>query len=155
MSRLFLLINIETHLIRALDRLRLPCVVAPPTLILMTPGRWITDAACEGEGMDRCARGSIWDRDPAPVKKCHRVIPKDVLAQHHDVCGSACPYIRSRIELPGNQSALVAALRAAAAPQAPLIGLLIHGGALALGPAAAHLDAVVDAWCHPLGVHVE
>jgi hypothetical protein len=84
MSRLFLLINIETHLIRALDRLRLPCVVAPPTLILMTPGRWITDAACEGEGMDRCARGSIWDRDPAPVKKCHRVIPKDVLAHHHD-----------------------------------------------------------------------
>ena len=52
---------------------------------------------------------------------------------------------RSRIELPGNQTKLVAALRAAA-PHKPLIGLLIHGGALALGSAATDLDAVVDAW---------
>ena len=52
---------------------------------------------------------------------------------------------RSRIELPGNQTKLVAALRAAA-PHKPLIGLLIHGGSLALGSAATDLDAVVDAW---------
>ncbi len=66
---------------------------------------WITDDACEGEGMDR-----------------------------------------QTIELPGNSTKLVSALRKAARPGIPLIGVLIHGGALALGTAAHELDAVVDAW---------
>ena len=54
---------------------------------------------------------------------------------------------REFIELPGNSTALVAALRKAA-PHVPLVGVLIHGGALALGSAAEQLDAVVDA-CEP------
>eukprot|EP01052_Picozoa_sp_SAG31_P008992 SAG31_NODE_464_length_15318_cov_17.930876_5_plen_430_part_00 len=53
---------------------------------------------------------------------------------------------RQSIELPGNQTALVAALAAAKRKGVPLIGLLVHGGALALGSAAEQLDAVLDAW---------
>jgi len=52
---------------------------------------------------------------------------------------------RARIELPRGQLELVLALRKAA-PGTPLIGVLIHGGAIALGPAAGALDAIVDAW---------
>lgn len=53
---------------------------------------------------------------------------------------------RINIELPGNQTELVAALREAARPGVPLVGVLIHGGALALGTVADDLDAVLDAW---------
>ena len=65
------------------------------------PKPWITDIACEGEGIDR-----------------------------------------QFIKLPGNTTAFIAALRKAA-PNTPLIGVIIHGGALALGTAAEDLDAVV------------
>jgi len=58
---------------------------------------------------------------------------------------------RHAIELPGNQSALVSALAAATPPSAPLIGLLVHGGALALGDAEAKLDAVLSAWYPGIG----
>jgi len=51
---------------------------------------------------------------------------------------------RSAIELPGHQTGLVAALRAATGK--PVIGILIHGGTLALGQAGEQLDAVLSAW---------
>jgi beta-glucosidase len=53
---------------------------------------------------------------------------------------------RSAVELPAGQAAMVAALRGAAKPRVPLVGLLIHGGAIALGPALGKLDAILDAW---------
>ena len=53
---------------------------------------------------------------------------------------------RQFIELTGNSTKLVSALRKAARPGTPLVGVLIHGGALALGVVADELDAVVDAW---------
>ncbi len=51
---------------------------------------------------------------------------------------------RTQIELPGNQSQLVHALRQATSK--PIIILLIHGGSIALGKAAGEADAVLDAW---------
>jgi beta-glucosidase len=53
---------------------------------------------------------------------------------------------RTTLELPGNQTGLVAALRAAMSPEARLIGLLVHGGTLALGNTLNLLDAVVTVW---------
>lgn len=52
---------------------------------------------------------------------------------------------RSSIELPGQQGALVSALRAAN-PTKPIVGLLVHGGTLALGEAGTQLDAILSAW---------
>ena len=51
---------------------------------------------------------------------------------------------RTVLTLPGNQAQLVTALRAATT--APIIGLLIHGGTLALNEAAGGLDAIMSAW---------
>jgi len=51
---------------------------------------------------------------------------------------------RSTIELPGKQVELVRAMRAAS--EAPLLCLLIHGGAVALGDAADACDAILDLW---------
>lgn len=53
---------------------------------------------------------------------------------------------RPSIELPGGQAKMVAALRAALRPGVPLIGLLVHGGAIALGASLGQLDALLDAW---------
>ena len=53
---------------------------------------------------------------------------------------------RTAIELPGHQADLVAAVRAAVKPGTPVIGLLVHGGTLALGPAGDQLDAILSAW---------
>ena len=47
---------------------------------------------------------------------------------------------RDTIELPGNQAALVEALREAA-PATPIVAVLIHGGSLNLAGAADQLDA--------------
>jgi beta-glucosidase len=52
---------------------------------------------------------------------------------------------RVSIELPGHQSDLVTAIRAAN-PTKPIIGLLIHGGTLALGKAGDDMDAIMSAW---------
>ena len=52
---------------------------------------------------------------------------------------------RSQIELPGHQAGLVAALRTAY-PTKPIVGLLVHGGTLALGAAGTQLDAIMSAW---------
>jgi beta-glucosidase len=52
---------------------------------------------------------------------------------------------RSAIELPGNQSALVASLRDAN-PTKTIVGVLIHGGTLALGAAGEQLDGILSAW---------
>eukprot|EP00040_Diaphanoeca_grandis_P032448 m.196622 g.196622 ORF g.196622 m.196622 type:complete len:903 (+) comp32628_c0_seq1:29-2737(+) len=51
---------------------------------------------------------------------------------------------RTAIELPGNQAALVAALRKATSK--PIIAILVHGGTLALGATANQLDAIMSAW---------
>jgi len=51
---------------------------------------------------------------------------------------------RTTIELPGQQVALVQALRKASAK--PLICVLIHGGAVALGSALEACDGIVDLW---------
>jgi beta-glucosidase len=51
---------------------------------------------------------------------------------------------RTTIELPGRQVDLVLAMRAAS--KAPLICLLVHGGAVALGEAADACDAILDLW---------
>merc|ERR1712194_375459 len=51
---------------------------------------------------------------------------------------------RSTIELPGKQVELVRGMRAAS--EAPLLCLLIHGGAVALGDAADACDAILDLW---------
>jgi beta-glucosidase len=63
---------------------------------------------------------------------------------------SACEaeaYDRTTCALPGLQPALVAAVRAAMRPGVPLIGVLVHGGALCLDPATlGALDALLDAW---------
>ena len=53
---------------------------------------------------------------------------------------------RTGIELPGQQGALVAALRAAIGPSTPLVGLLVHGGTLALGAAGDAMDAIMSVW---------
>jgi beta-glucosidase len=53
---------------------------------------------------------------------------------------------RDAIELPGLQGELVAALREALPPATPLVGLLVHGGTLALGDAGDDLDAILSAW---------
>ena len=54
---------------------------------------------------------------------------------------------RRVIELPLGQQSMVAALRAAMPRATPLICLLIHGGAIALGNATlGACDAVLDAW---------
>ena len=53
---------------------------------------------------------------------------------------------RDAIELPGRQADLVHALRIALGPSKKLIGLLVHGGTLALGSAASELDAILSAW---------
>ena len=50
---------------------------------------------------------------------------------------------RATIELPGEQVALVAALKAASSR---LVCVLVHGGAVALGAAADDCDAVLDLW---------
>jgi beta-glucosidase len=69
---------------------------------------------------------------------------------HHDVDKTACEaeaYDRPTCSLPGGQPALVAAIRAAATPGMPVIGVLIHGGALCIDPATLDaLDAVLDGW---------
>jgi beta-glucosidase len=51
---------------------------------------------------------------------------------------------RTAIELPGKQVAVVQALRAATT--APLVCVLVHGGAVALGAAVDACDAIVDLW---------
>lgn len=53
---------------------------------------------------------------------------------------------RNAIELPGHQADLVAAIRNAVGPSTPVIGLLVHGGTLALGDAGSQLDAIMSAW---------
>ena len=52
---------------------------------------------------------------------------------------------RISIELPGQQAALVSAIRAAN-PTKCIVGLLVHGGTLALGKAGDDLDAILSAW---------
>jgi beta-glucosidase len=51
---------------------------------------------------------------------------------------------RTAIELPGKQVALVQALRGSSSK--PLVCVLVHGGAVAIGDAANACDAVVDLW---------
>ena len=54
---------------------------------------------------------------------------------------------RTAIELPGRQAELAAALKVATAPAgAPLVCVLVHGGAVALGEALGACDAIVDLW---------
>ena len=53
---------------------------------------------------------------------------------------------RSVIELPAGQAAMVTALRSAIKPGAKLVGILVHGSAIALGATLGVLDAVLDAW---------
>ena len=55
---------------------------------------------------------------------------------------------RTRIELPGQQAAVAAALADADAGRnkTPLICVLLHGGAIALGAARDACDAIVDLW---------
>lgn len=53
---------------------------------------------------------------------------------------------RSAIELPAGQAAMVTALRSAMKPGAKLVGVLVHGSAIALGATLGMLDAVLDAW---------
>jgi len=57
---------------------------------------------------------------------------------------------RNAIELPGNQGLLVERLRAAN-PKKTIIGLLVHGGTLALGSAGDKLDAIMSAWYPGIG----
>ena len=52
---------------------------------------------------------------------------------------------RTVLELPGNQTELVSTLRKAHQSTA-IILVLVHGGTLALGDAAEHADAILDAW---------
>lgn len=57
-------------------------------------------------------------------------------------------YDRTTCALPGQQPALVAALRAAVRPGVPLVAVLIHGGAFCLTNATVNgLDAILDGWC--------
>jgi hypothetical protein len=59
---------------------------------------------------------------------------------------------RATIELNAGQAELVAALRAAVGPGVPLVGVLVHGGAVALGEATrGSLDALLDAWQPGMG----
>jgi len=51
---------------------------------------------------------------------------------------------RTEIELPGRQVEVVLAMRAAT--KGPLICLLVHGGAVALGSAVDACDAILDLW---------
>lgn len=53
---------------------------------------------------------------------------------------------RSAIELVGNQAALVAAIVAGAPEGTPVIGVLVHGGTIALGAAGDSMDAILSAW---------
>jgi len=53
---------------------------------------------------------------------------------------------RTEIELPGNQAALVAALRGAVGPSVPIVAVLIHGGTLGLGSVLEDADAILDAY---------
>ena len=56
-------------------------------------------------------------------------------------------YDRLTCALPGMQPGLVAAVRAAMPAGAPLVGVLLHGGALCLTPATVStLDGLVSAW---------
>lgn len=52
---------------------------------------------------------------------------------------------RSQIELPEGQQQLVTALRSVTSGR-PLIGVLVHGGAIALQAAESELDVILDAW---------
>ena len=53
---------------------------------------------------------------------------------------------RNKIELPAGQEELVLALRAAN-PGAPLVAVLVHGGAIAFSAEVlGALDGIVDAW---------
>ena len=52
---------------------------------------------------------------------------------------------RETIDLPENQYQLVGQLRKAS-PNATLVGLLIHGGTVAMKNLLTDLDAIVDAW---------
>ena len=59
---------------------------------------------------------------------------------------------RAFIELPAGQAKLVLALRAAMPAGKPLIGVMVHGGAIALGKdVIGALDALVDAWQPGIG----
>ena len=54
---------------------------------------------------------------------------------------------RTAIELPPGQAAMVAAVHSALGPGVPLVGLLVHGGAIGFSPTTlGQLDAVLDAW---------
>ena len=53
---------------------------------------------------------------------------------------------RTTIELPGKQLAVVAAIRKSLTQGAPLVCVLVHGGAVALGQATDDCDAIVDLW---------
>jgi beta-glucosidase len=53
---------------------------------------------------------------------------------------------RNTIELNQYQAQLVSRLREAIGPRKPLIGVLVHGGAIALGESLDKLDGLVDAW---------
>ena len=56
-------------------------------------------------------------------------------------------YDRVTCALPRLQPALVAAVRAALPPGVPLVGVLLHGGALCLdAPTLAAMDALLDGW---------
>jgi beta-glucosidase len=52
---------------------------------------------------------------------------------------------RSSIDLPANQYALVNAIRAAIGSK-PMIGILIHGGTIAMKSLTLELTAIIDAW---------
>ena len=71
----------------------------------------------------------------------------DYMHGHNDFCEKESND-RSAIELPAGQAAMVAALRGAMTkPGAKLIGVLVHGSAIALGDATlGALDGVLDAW---------
>lgn len=53
---------------------------------------------------------------------------------------------RTAVELPEGQAKMVAALRRAVGSDTPLVGVMVHGGAIALGETLGQLDALLDAW---------
>jgi len=53
---------------------------------------------------------------------------------------------RSTIDLPSNQYALVSSLRSALGASKPIVGILIHGGTVAMKSLTSDLTAILDAW---------
>ena len=107
-----------------------------------------------GDGANCNNNGGFASATAAAASSAATVIVLGLDNTQYDCAGakdrSACEaenYDRTTCALPGQQPALVAAVKAALPPGAPLIGMLVHGGALCLEPATlAAFDALVTAW---------